>query len=164
MDLLTIVQLTSYATALVILISFPIKKKNFNKKNGECQLELKRTTGWIYPTVIILSIVMLVLLYFREFALYMVIVLHATDLLALEMSTRELVYRSNAGIYSDFIIVEGRKLEKEEIYSLPTLQYEEEYNNTLEVVTEKKGTMLLIFADNEERSAAVEILRTWVKK
>ena len=163
MDFLTIVQLVSYAIALIILIALPIRKGMFAKKNGECLLVLKRVTGFIYPLIIVLSIVMLAVLYFREYALYMVIILHITALLALEMSTRELLYRSKSGIYTDFIIVEGRKILKTDFYALPTLAYETDVNNTLEVVTENKGTILLVFADTEERQRAVEILKMWVR-
>ena len=118
----------------------------------------------MYPLIIGLSFVMLVGLYFREYALYMVIILHIVPLLALEMSSKELVYRNKAGIYADFIIVGGRKLFKNEFYALPTLEYETDINNTLEVVTEKKGTVLLVFANTEERIAAVKILKDWRRK
>ncbi len=164
MNILTIVHIVSYVIALGILIALPIRMATFAKKNGECILLLKRTTGYMYPLIICLSIVMLGVLYFREYALYMVIILHSIPLLALEMCTRELLYRSKAGIYNSFIIVEGRKLLKDDFYALPTLEYETDINNTLEVVTEKKGTILLVFASLEERIAAVEILKTWVRK
>ena len=164
MNILTIVHIVSYVIALIILIALPIRIGTFSKKNGECLLVLKRTTGFMYPLIIGLSFVMLVGLYFREYALYMVIILHIVPLLALEMSSKELVYRNKAGIYADFIIVGGRKLFKNEFYALPTLEYETDINNTLEVVTEKKGTVLLVFANTEERIAAVKILKDWRRK
>ncbi len=164
MDILTIVHFTSYALALLLLLSLPVRSAMFSKKTGSCLLPLHKPKKKLYIIVITLAIVMLVVLYFREFSLFVAIVLHGTALLAVEMGVREYLNRSKSGIYENALVVDGRVVKKAEIVVLPTLEYETDFNNTLDIVTENRGTITVYFHNAKEREDAVVVLKLWQKK
>ncbi len=164
MDILTIVRLSSYAIALLIFISFPIRFSLFSKIVGTRLTVLASTKANLYIVVIALSIIMLIVLYFRDFSLVVSVVLHGTALLAIEMGVREFLNRIKSGVYEYALVCDGRIIRKDEIFTLPTLEYEKEADNTLDIVTEKRGTIKVFFSSVQERMDALTIIKEWQKK
>ncbi len=164
MDFLTIVRFTSYALAFVILLLLPIRYTLFSKKTGKCLLALKKVKATMYIIVISFSLLMLVVLYFRDFSSAVALVLHSTALLALEMGSRELLYRAKAGVYEFMLVVDGRVVKKDEVVLLPTLEYETETDETLTIVTESRGSIVVFFESKKERDDATQIVKHWQKK
>ncbi len=164
MDILTIVHITSYAVAFLLLVTLPVRFILFSKKAGECLVVLDRSKTKLYILVITLALAMLGVLYFRDFSLFVAIVLHATALLAVEMGAREVLYRAKAGLYKEVLLVDGKKISSHEVVTFPTLEYEKEVNNTLDIVTEKRGTITVFFSTIQERNDIVQMISVWQKK
>ncbi len=164
MDILTIVHIISYALAALLLLSLPLRLALFSKQTGKMLMPLAKNKISLFIIVIGFAVLMLVILYFREFSLFVAIVLHATAVLAIEMCVRELLYRLKAGVYENLLSVDGKLIKKHEVVLFPTLEYETEINNTLEVVTEKRGPITLFFSSTKERTSALEIIKDWQNK
>ncbi len=163
MDILTIVHITSYAIAVLLLVSLPVRMALFSKGLGSVLLPLTKTKTNLYILTISLAIVMLTVLHFRDFSIFVASVLHGTALLALEMGVREFLHRIKTGLYEKALVVDGQKILKDEIVALPTLEYETEVDNTLSIVTEKRGTKIVFFATKKERESVVQIIKDWQK-
>ncbi len=164
MDILTIVHIASYVIVALLLLSLPIRLALFSKKVGKMILPLIKTKIILFYIVIFFSIAMLIILYFRDFSLFIAIILHATAVLAVEMSVRELIHRIKSGVYENALSVDGKLIYKHEIILFPTLEYETESTNTLNTVTEKKGTITLFFTSIQERVDALAVIESWQKK
>ncbi len=164
MDILTIVQYASYGIALLVLISLPIRLALFSKKTGSCLLQLRKTKMKLFIIVIALAIAMLVVLHFRAFSVFVAGVLHATALLAIEMGVREYINRAKSGVYEKALVADGKFIKKNEVVLLPTLEYETESSNILDIVTEKRGTISIFFETVNERNDATSIVKTWQQK
>lgn len=163
MNILTIVQWTSYAIASFLLFMLPVRIWRLTKKIGECLLPFTRRKNPLYIAIIVLAVIMLVVVRFQEFSLVVAIVLHGTALLGLEISLREIIYRKMAGVYENFLIVDGRLLIRKHILAFPTLEYEQTPSQSLEILTKKNGTITVHFDSELERSKAVSVLSEWIK-
>ncbi len=164
MDILTIVKLSSYVITLLIILSFPVRFSLLSKMMGKRIIVLSSTKANMYIAVIALALIMLIVLYFRDFSLVVAVVLHGTALLAIEMGVREFLHRIKSGIYENALVADGRIIRKDEIVTLPTLEYEKEAGNTLEIVTENRGTISVFFSSVQERNNVVQIIKAWQKK
>ncbi len=164
MDILTIVHYTSYVIGLILLVSIPVRFTLFSRKTGACLLELKKASSQVYISVIVLAIVMLVVLYFREFSLFVSVVLHGTALLALEIASREFLHRSKSGVYENMLVADGKIIKKQSVVMLPTLEYETQVDHSLTIATEHKGNVIVFFESVAERESVIEIVKKWQKK
>ncbi len=113
----------------------------------------------------------------RDFGLLVNVVLAGSGILAVEMSMRDIVLRSISGVYENGISADGKLLFRNQIESLPTLEYEQgqadddgdgsgkknmdSEKQCLKVVTDS-GVILLLFASVREREAAAGIMKTWI--
>lgn len=163
MEIITIVQWVSYVIAGILLLTLPLRMHLFTKKTGQCLLLLTRRDNPLYVLIMVLAVIMLFVLKYREFSMIVAIVLHLTALLGIEMSCREMLHRRMAGVYEESLIVDGRFVKRESIILFPTLEYEQGPARTLEILTQKNGTITVHFENETERSDAVAILREWVE-
>ncbi len=114
--------------------------------------------------VLVLAPLLILFQWFRDFGLMINAVLCTVAVLAAELVIRERVLGAMAGVYQQGLVVDGRLLLFSDIHALPTLGYEDDeeqdefYRRTLEVVTEKTGTIRVGFASVREREAAVATL------
>lgn len=141
---------------------------------GDCLLPLQKKRSPYFVPTLLLAPLMIAVLWIRAFDLYIQVILCLSAVMAVELAIRDKLTGSMNGVYQDTLIVDGRVLKKEDIAALPTLSYEEEseafngengdfYRKALQIVTEKSGVIYVGFASEEERNAAVEILKNWVK-
>lgn len=157
--LLQIGTLMAYA---FLLITWPNRKKKLVASLGEQAVALTGTHNRFMVPVLVLAPALVLLQWFRDFGLMINAVLCAVAVLAAELVIRERVLGAMAGVYQKGLVVDGRMLLFTEIHALPTLSYEDEmedkdefYQRTLEIVTEKSGTLRVGFASVKEREWAV---------
>lgn len=162
MNIVTILRYLSYGAVIALLISLPVRIKNFRNNVGNCQLLLTRKNSPLFVFIAIFAPVMLVVLSFRSFPLYLTAVLDATPILALEIAIREMINRKSAGVYEEMLVVDGRRINKGDILALPTLEWEESPSKSLKLVTKTAGEVLVNFENLEERTATVQIIKDWV--
>jgi hypothetical protein len=162
MNIVTILRYLSYGAVIALLISLPIRIKKFSNNAGTCQLVLTRKKSPFFVFIAIFAPVMLLVLSLRSFPLYLTAVLDATPILALEIAIREMINRKSAGVYEQMLIVDGRLIKRRDILALPTLEWEENPNKSLKLVTKTSGEIIVNFENLEERNAAVQILKNWV--
>lgn len=149
---------------LVVLATWPGRKKRVTARLGKLVLPLTGTANRFVVPVLVLVLAPLLILFqwFRDFGLMINVVLCAVAVLAAELVVRERVLGAMAGVYQKGLVVDGRLLLFSDIHALPTLSYEDElaeqdefYRRTLEVVTENSGTIRVGFVSVEERESAV---------
>ncbi len=150
---------------LVVLATWPGRKKRVTARLGKLVLPLTGTTNRLMVPVLVLAPLLILFQWFRDFGLMINAVLCGVALLAAELVIRERVLGTMAGVYKNGLVVDGRQLLFSEIHALPTLSYEDEledrddfYRRTLEIVTENSGTIRVGFANVAERDAAVEAI------
>ena len=160
--LLRILALGGY---LVVLVTWPNRKKKLALNLGEAVLPLASTKNRFMTPVLVVAPLLILFQWFRDFGLMINAVLCGVALLAAELVIRERVLGTMAGVYKNGLVVDGRQLLFSEIHALPTLSYEDEledrddfYRRTLEIVTENSGTIRVGFANVAERDAAVEAI------
>lgn len=150
---------------LLLLVTWPVRKKKLVAQLGERVLNLRpRQNRFIVP-VLVLAPALIVFQWFRDFGLMINLVLCGVALLAAELVIRERVLGAMTGVFKGGLVVDGRLILLDEIYALPTLSYEDEmegkdefYRSVLEIVTENSGTIRVGFASPQERDEAVAAL------
>ena len=147
---------------LVVLATWPGRKKRVTARLGKLVLPLTGTANRFVVPVLVLAPLLILFQWFRDFGLMINVVLCTVAVLAAELVVRERVLGAMAGVYQKGLVVDGRLLLFSDIHALPTLSYEDElteqdefYRRTLEVVTENSGTIRVGFVSVEERESAV---------
>ena len=178
-NLSVIIRFIALALILVIAATIPFKKKKLQKELGECRLPLTRKNSILFIAVILFAPLLIILQWLRDFAPYIDIILSAGAVLAVKAVISEHLYNTTAGVYNEYLVVDGRKLPKKEIVSFPTLAWENnpdsteednpaltdpQYKRALKIVTENNGVIFVGFENEEERNAAVSILREWTNE
>lgn len=170
MNITLIVRLICYAVGLALIASFPIKTKQLKTQAGKCVLPLQRTSSKLYIVAIVLCFAVIFIMRFRSFQLYITVLIDVACVLGINLAVRETIYRRASGVYENALITDGELLPREEILSVPVLDYEQDengessenaYENTLKIVTEKSGVKWIAFASAEEKQAVLTILKTW---
>lgn len=162
MELNVLIRCVAYFLYIVLLATWPLRKKKQREQLGKCVLPLHRHNHKFVPFVLIIAPLLIVLQRFRDFGIMINLVLCMAALLAAEVVIRDKVYDSLSGVYENGIIVDGRYLLFSQIVAFPTLEYEEEtnqmYPNSLKVVTENTGVIYVGFVSKEEREQAIKVV------
>lgn len=99
-----------------------------------------------------------------RFEIYLRVIFCAVALIGSEISAREAANTRHSGVYEKMIISESLAVKYEDIFSLPTLAYENDSETTsvdkknLEIICKNGGKATILFADENTRSLAVEII------
>lgn len=176
-----IINSVSIVAILLIVALFPLYEKKLKKSLGACKSEFVRKKSKLFVPVIVFAVLLVAIQFFREFQIYITIVLDCVGILASFIATKDFVLQKNAGLYDENLVVDGKIIKKSDIVALPTLEYEstDEFKNekekdefasdayetamkSLKIVTESSGTVFVGFENAEERAKAVEIIRNWV--
>lgn len=117
----------------------------------------------------------------RQFELYIAIILDAVAVLGIETTVKDFILQQLSGVYENAIIIDSRLIPKSDIVALPTLEYEnsEEYlqakksdtyaadsletaKTSLKIISNSSGEIYVSFANEEQRTKAVEVMKNWV--
>ena len=176
-----VINIVSAVAVLLCAVSVFWQEKKVKSSYGECIVPFIRKKSRLFVPVIVVAFAIIALQFFRSFQFYILVVLDAVAVLASFIASKDFVLQKNAGLYENALISDGRIIKKTDVIALPTLEYEEsedfkkekesdEYASdayetamkSLKVVTNSHGTFFVGFATKEERSKAVEIMRTWI--
>lgn len=179
MNFVLLFQLIASLAILILVILFPFRKKAFQKKLGKKLFAIKNRTHKIFIIgIILLSPFLIFIQFFREFQLYIHVVLSLTSVLAIEIALRDMLISKNNGVFENALLVDSRCIWKKDFCALPTLSYEnfdemdtEESLNidakevamkTLKIVTHSSGEIFISFYDKDERAEVVSIIQNWI--
>ncbi len=177
-----LMNIISILAIVICAATIPLQEKKIKSSFGECIVPFLRKKSKLLIPVIVFSVLVIALQFFREFQLYINAVLDVAAFLAVFISGRDFILQKNAGLYNSALICDGRIIKKSDVVALPTLEYEEseefkkekesdEFSadayetamKSLKVVTNSHGTFFVGFSSMEERAKAVEIMRFWIK-
>lgn len=163
--------------------TYPLRRKNQLKKWGKLLYEVNCRTNKLFVIILALAPIIVFLLYFRDLGTMQNLILTLTGVLAIELVLRDMLLRKRCGVYENALVADGRILPKDEIYRLPTLEYEntEDYKSekekdefaadaaetaakVIQIVTKTRGTLYIGFESAEERNNTVEIIRKWTNQ
>ena len=100
----------------------------------------------------------------RNYSWFVNIILLATALVAAEIAAREAAGCGKAGIYENMLISGTDSVLWNDVYSLPTLAYENDEETTqvdfktLRVILNNGKENLILFSSEEERKQAVDLI------
>ena len=157
------------ASIAIFLYHIFFEKAKFQKL-GNCILPLTQKKSRILYPMLVFVCVIFALLFVRRFSLFIIIILTATCVLAVELGLRDYILQRKGGVYENGLITSGRFLTKEDFVSFPTLAYENDSPEAssippemLKTVTKNNGVIVLEFANQEERNSTVNIIKSWVE-
>ena len=158
-----------------------VQEKKLLSSFGECKVPFVCKKSVLLILVVIFGTAIVALQFFREFQVYINVVLDAVAVMASFLASKDFVLQKNAGLYENALISDGRVIKKSDVIALPTLEYEESEDfkkekendefsadayetamKSLKVVSNSHGEFYVGFSSKEERAKAVEIMRTWV--
>lgn len=150
---------------IAIMATIPHKRKQILQKAGNLICPLQNGVSYKVVALFILSILILIVIPMRNFALYIQVVFAAVAVFAGRMAAQEAIGLGKAGVYENLIISGTYVVPFDEILSLPTLAYEDDPEThgvdktTLEIIREKDASsVLLIFESEEKRQEAVQAI------
>lgn len=160
MNINTIIRYIAYLLYILVVVSWPFRKKKTEKELGNKILDTSKKTTFFTWGVIVLAPLLIILQRFKQFDLIVGIILSCTAILAAEVVLRERSYKQIAGVYEKGIIVDGRYIPFAEIITIPSLAYETSsgYENTLKLVTEKSGEIYVGFTSKEELDSVTKAI------
>lgn len=157
----TLLIFASFIIYLIILVTIPIRRRYILSKLGKIRVRvLKKNTKMQVLCVLIAGIVILLLL-FRDFGIFVNLIICLTAILAAAMSSEDASLSSFAGLYEKGIIGEGHFLLVSEMFSIlepDSFVSQETASRTLRIQTVKKGIVTFTFALQEEKKAVFESL------
>ncbi len=146
---------------VAVLVSIPIRRRRLLSTAGALLMPLsaKASKKWVVIAVVAFLILLVVPL--RNFGLLLNAIILAAAVLGAEIAAREASGCGHAGIYENVLISGTSAIFWKDIAALPTLAYEDDPDTTqvdkttLRVLLEDGSEQLVLFADEEERRAAV---------
>lgn len=167
MDLQVLIRIIAFLVYILLLVTWPARKKKICTALGKCILPLQRKKSSLFILVVVFAPVLILLTYFRNFGTMINFVLCASAILAVEVSIRDNVYNKLSGIYKNGMIVDGRYFLFNQITALPELGYEKEntaedqdelYSRSMKIVTEDSGIIYVGFVSKEEKESAIKVI------
>ena len=145
-----------------ILCSIPRRRKKIFSQAGNLVLALKAKSSKKWLAIAIFALALVLLLPF--FGWFVNFILFGTALFATELAAREASGIGKAGIYENMLISGTDAVLWSDVYSLPTLAYENDPDTTqvdfktLRVILNSGKENLILFESEEERKNAVETI------
>ncbi len=164
MDHKTLTYILTAAAAIAyagLLISIPLRRNKILKAAGQLLFPLENGLTYRVIGIFVIAAGIIALIPLRNFAIYISVILFLCAILATELGVRESVGLGKAGIYKNMIISGTNAIPLNEIYSLPTLAYEDDPETTmldkrtLEIITNKGTKVILVFSTEDIRQKAV---------
>lgn len=168
-NLMTVIQIAYFgmlAAALLayigILSSIPHRRKKIFAQAGTCLLQLNVASSKKWVAIAVAAFILILIVPLRNFSWFVNLVLLGAALFAAEIAAREASGCGKAGIYENMLISGTDAVLWTDIYSLPTLAYENDPETTqvdfktLRVILNKGTEIQILFSSEEERKTAVE--------
>jgi len=146
------------------IISVPLRKKNLAKKGGKLVMPLENGSIVRILTIFIISALIIALVPLRNFAAWISAVLLLCALFGENFAVKDLCAFGKAGIYENMIVTGPNAILFDDIFSLPTLAYENDPDTVMvdkqniQVITKNNSTITLIFESEEIRETVLKKL------
>lgn len=150
---------------LAILVSIPFRRNKIKATAGELIMPLGSSSVIMYAGFLICAAVIAVLP-FRNFAPYLYVVLAAVAVIASEIAAREAAAFRLTGMYQNAIIWGIYNIGYNDIYSLPTIAYENDEEtvgvdfNYLDIILKNNRQVQMFFKDRAQRDEALKVILT----
>lgn len=147
---------------IAILCSIPHRRKKIFSEAGKLRMSLNVPSSKKWIGVAILAFILILIVPLRNYGWFVNGVLLGVAIVSAEISAREAAGCGKAGIYENMLISGAAAILWSDIYSLPTLAYENDEETTqvdfktLRVITKSGSEQLIVFESEEERARAVE--------
>lgn len=153
----------AYCCIAGIYGSIPFRRKKILTVCGQKELDFAKKPGMKPIIITVLSIVLIATLFFRDFG-YAGFIIAGCAVLGVFLITKEAALLPLYGVYEKGIIASGTFIAFDDIVTFPVLNLPAEEQahyakNTLVVASAEKGNVELVFADEEECSKVVQLLR-----
>lgn len=164
MNINLIIVIAGYVLIAGIIPYLLLKSKTDVKKMGECIYSFSKKKNYNAIAVDIVAIILLTVLFFREFSTLSTVVLAGCCVLAVYIMTKDLGNQRNYGVYEEGMIVPNNVIFYDDIISFPVFQLpaeeQEHYaKNLLVVITDSKGKSEIVFSSEEECQEVIRILK-----
>lgn len=150
---------------LGIIISIPFRRKMIKKNSGALIKALPSSSVKIFGGYLICAaIIIFMLLTKYEYAWYLTVLLDAAAVIGAEICARESKSYKITGFYENAIVWGVYFIPYENIYSLPTLAYENDKDTVgvdfqyLQIMLKNNKEVQMFFESKEERNEAVKII------
>lgn len=149
---------------IVILCTIPHRRKKILREAGKLILPLnvKSSKKWI--AIAFFAFILILVVPLRNYGWFVNIILLATAIVATEIAAREAGGSGKAGIYEKMLVSGTTSLLWDNIYSLPTLAYENDEETTqvdfksLRLLLNNGQESLILFSSEDERKKALETI------
>ena len=147
-----------------ILCSIPHRRKKIFAQAGACVKPLKVASSKKWVAIAVAGFILILVVPLRNYSWFVNIVLLGAALFATEIAAREASGCGKAGIYENMLISGTNAVLWSDILSLPTLAYENDPETTqvdfktLRVILNNGQENQILFASEEERKEAVELI------
>ena len=168
---ITLIMTVACAAVYVFMVaSIPLKIKKLKKESGELLLKLSGGSARKAIGVLVFGALLIAVVPLRSFPVYLSAVFLGAALIAANMAVNETANSRLNGVYSNMIISQSQAIKYDDIESLPTLAYENDEDTTmvdftsLEILLKDGRKTQLVFADETERSQAVDAVLSVCKR
>ena len=147
-----------------ILASIPYRRKKILRGAGKLVFSLKAKSSKKWVAIAVLAFVLILVVPLRNYGWFINIVLLGAALFATEIAAREAGGAGKAGIYEKMLVSGTNSVFWSEVYSLPTLAYENDEETTqvdfktLRVLLNSGSETQILFESEVEREKAVEAI------
>ncbi|MGP1587232.1 MAG: hypothetical protein ACTTHG_02685 [Treponemataceae bacterium] len=141
----------------ILCATFKIRQKRIVKKLGGIQIKLKTHKKKLFIAVIVAAFAAVIMEFFRNFELYIMLILDFSAFLAVEMAIKDYVLQQNAGVYNNGLIVDGKIIKKIQIIELS-----DDSTTKLKIRTDNNEVFFPVFENESEKENAVEIIQKWL--
>ncbi len=158
-----IVSIVAGLIFLGIAASIPFRRNKIKASSGEMIMPLASSSVIMFAGFFICAAVIAVLP-FRNFAPYLYVVLAAVADIASEIAAREAASFRLTGLYQNSIIWGIYNIPYGEIYSLPTISYENDEDtvgvdfNYLDIILTNNKQIQMFFKDRAQRDEALKVI------
>ena len=165
-DFRYVVVLIATAFYILILTTIPIRVKYIMRRIGKMIFPTTAKKPFLDIFIIIFAALLITLLFFRNVGLLGTIAICLVAILGTAMGSEELALLKKNGVYKNGIIFGGNHIPLDEIYALQVFYNEsedesanKENKRVLKILTNKKGTITLIYSSEEECRNVVDTLQ-----
>ncbi|MBQ3670429.1 MAG: hypothetical protein II921_02995 [Treponema sp.] len=148
-------------TFIAQIVSIPFRKKRLTEKSGNLVMPLENTSPARIVAVIALCAAIIALVPLKQFALWICAVILLAALLGENFAIKEACTTGRSGIYENVIVLGTNIIFFDDIFSLPTLAYENDSDTvmvdrqSLQVMKKDNTNATLVFESQETRESAV---------
>ncbi|MGL4982574.1 MAG: hypothetical protein ACRC4W_06970 [Treponemataceae bacterium] len=148
----------------VILAFHKLNTKKNAEKYSRCLLAFPTKPSKTTVVIIIMSYFIHFALFVKDFSILQSTVLVIVSLFAVYTALKDSIYWKYSGIYADFILLHGKKINKLDIAAFANLNVEQNsvQNTTEQGLSKKNNEFFLTFDNPEQCQSAITVLQNWL--